>query len=303
MKKLLIIVGPTASGKSSFAIECAIMLDTEVISADSMQIYKGMDVGTAKVTEVEMQGVTHKMLDVVAPTAEFSVAEYKEKATVYIEDCFSRGKTPIICGGTGLYVDAIIYPMNFSDANKNPKLRAELLEELSAFGAEYMYEKLKKLDKSAAEKIHPNDTKRLIRAIEINLTTGNRVETQTVKPIYDYLMIGFSPKNREDLYNRINARVDKMFSDGLESEVNGLLNNGLTFEAQSMQAIGYKEFRAYFDGLINRDELIAQIKQHTRNYAKRQITWFKKYTDINWFKGSCDTAIELVRNTFCKEKQ
>lgn len=280
MKQLLFVVGPTASGKSGFAVECAKMLDTEIISCDSMQIYRKMNVGTAKVAEEDTQGVRHHLIDIVAPEREFSVAEYKDIALPIINDLLAKGKPPVICGGTGLYVDALLYPLNFSDTVKNTEIRANLLTEFDQFGAEYMHEKLAALDAASAEKIHVNDKKRLIRALEINLSHGKRVEEELKEPVFSYLMIGFSPENRADLYEKINARVDIMFANGLIDEVQNLVNDGLTFDAQSMQAIGYKEFKAFFDGEIDEKQLKELIKQHTRNYAKRQLTWFRKYKDI-----------------------
>lgn len=300
MKKLLIIVGPTASGKTEFAIGCAKLLNSEVISADSMQIYKTMNIGTAKAAPDEMCGIKHHMLDIAAADREYSVAEYKEAATSVIENLFLQNRTPVICGGTGLYINAVIYPLNFSDTEKNSHLRNALLAELNGNGPEYMHEKLRLLDEKSAEKIHFNDTKRLIRALEINLTCGKRVDLELQKPVYDYLMIGFSPSSRDALYNRINARVDKMFEAGLADEVRQLLSDGLTFDAQSMQAIGYKEFKDYFDGKIDETQLKELIKRHTRNYAKRQLTWFKKYPDAVWFERPCKEAYALVKNTFIR---
>lgn len=303
MKKLLFIVGPTGSGKTAFAVKCAKMLDTDIISCDSMQIYKDMNIGTAKVTHDEAEGVKHHMIDIVDADKEFSVAEYRDKVLPIIDKMLADNKTPVICGGTGLYVDAILYPLNFSNTCKNSALRQKLINELNEKGAEYMHEKLKCLDENSAMKIHMNDTKRLIRALEINITMGNRVENQLRTPEYDYLMIMFSPENRADLYDKINQRVDLMFEKGLENEVKTLIENGVTFDCQSMQAIGYKEFKDYFNGVIDRPVLIEQIKQHTRNYAKRQLTWFKKYEDINIFECQNDAAYQLVKYTFNEDEQ
>lgn len=301
MKKLLIVVGPTASGKTAFSVEAAKILNSEVISADSMQIYRGLNVGTAKATTLEMQGVKHRMLDVVDPSQEFSVAEYKAKATKYVEKLIKDGKTPVICGGTGLYINALIYPLNFSNADKNEEIRTKLKEELQQFGAEYLHARLAALDAVSAAKIHANDVKRVIRALEINLNGGMREENELKKPSYDYLMIGFNPQNRADLYERINRRVDIMFENGMLEEITSLINNGLTFDAQSMQAIGYKEFKPYFSGEADVNYSIKEaIKKDTRNYAKRQLTWFKKYENIHWFEGPCEDALELVKTTFLR---
>jgi tRNA dimethylallyltransferase len=301
MKKLLFIVGPTASGKTAFAIEAAKLLNSEVISADSMQIYRKLNVGTAKATVREMQGVVHRMLDIVEPSKEFSVAEYRAQVESHIGRLVAENKTPVICGGTGLYVNSIIYPLNFSNAVKDDALRAELMCELTAKGAAYMHEKLKKLDAASAEKIHENDVKRVIRALEINLKSGKRVETEIQKPEIDYLMIGFNPSPRAVLYDRINARVDKMFDDGLIAEVTGLLQDGtVNFRSQSFQAIGYKEFEPYFSGRADLNSVKEAIKKDTRNYAKRQLTWFRRYENIKWFDAPCDEALELVKTTFMR---
>ena len=250
MKKLLFIVGPTASGKSDFAVQVAKLLKTDVISSDSMQIYKDMTVGTAKITPEEQQGVTHHLIDFVNPKDSFSVAEYREKALPVIDELLKNGKTPIISGGTGLYVNGILYPMNFSDTSKDDKLRKSLENEYDEKGADFMHEKLAALDEKSALKIHKNDKKRVVRALEINLTHGNRDENDMKKPSYEYEMIGLSGGDRAVLYDRINKRVDKMFENGLVDEVKSLINTGVSFDCQSMQAIGYKEFKGFFDGIL-----------------------------------------------------
>lgn len=299
MKKILFIVGSTAVGKSALAIQAAKLLNSEVISADSMQIYKNMDIGTAKVTENEMQGVKHHLINIVEPTAPFSVAQYQSLAIESIENLFSRGKVPIVCGGTGLYIDSIIYPLNFSDSAKNVALRNELNEELQKFGAQYMHDKLALLDKSSAEKIHVNDTKRVIRALEINLDKGNnRTQGEKIQPKYDFLMLQLNPQNRDDLYHRINSRVENMFEQGLVEEIDALLSRGVDFDCQSMQAIGYREFRLYKNNEISFDELKNLIMKNTRNYAKRQLTWFRKYNDVKIFDAPCQQALDLIEYTF-----
>lgn len=301
MKKLLFIVGPTASGKSDFAVQVAKMLKTDVISSDSMQIYKDMTVGTAKITPEEQQGVTHHLIDFVNPKDSFSVAEYREKALPVIDELLKNGKTPIISGGTGLYVNGILYPMNFSDTSKDDKLRKSLENEYDEKGADFMHEKLAALDEKSALKIHKNDKKRVVRALEINLTHGNRDENDMKKPSYEYEMIGLSGGDRASLYDRINKRVDKMFENGLVDEVKSLLKLGVSFDCQSMQAIGYKEFKGFFDGILSENDLKELIKKDTRNYAKRQLTWFRQqYKDIKWFDAANDDAYEYIKDKFLR---
>lgn len=300
MKKLLFIVGPTASGKSDFAVQVAKLLKTDVISSDSMQIYKDMTVGTAKITPEEQQGVTHHLIDFVNPKDSFSVAEYREKALPVIDELLKNGKTPIISGGTGLYVNGILYPMNFSDTSKDDKLRKSLENEYDEKGADYMHEKLAALDEKSALKIHKNDKKRVVRALEINLTHGNRDENDMKKPSYEYEMIGLSGGDRAVLYDRINKRVDKMFENGLVDEVKSLINTGVSFDCQSMQAIGYKEFKGFFDGILSENDLKELIKKDTRNYAKRQLTWLRQYKDIKWFDSANDEAYEYIKDKFLR---
>lgn len=300
MKKLLFIVGPTASGKSDFAVQVAKLLKTDVISSDSMQIYKDMTVGTAKITPEEQQGVTHHLIDFINPKDSFSVAEYREKALPIIDELLKNGKTPIISGGTGLYVNGILYPMNFSDTSKDDKLRKSLENEYDEKGADFMHEKLAALDEKSALKIHKNDKKRIVRALEINLTHGNRDENDMKKPSYEYEMIGLSGGDRAVLYDRINKRVDKMFENGLIDEVKSLINTGVSFDCQSMQAIGYKEFKGFFDGILSENDLKELIKKDTRNYAKRQLTWFRQYKDIKWFYAANDDAYEYIKDKFLR---
>ncbi len=300
MKKLLFIVGPTASGKSDFAVHVAKLLKTDVISSDSMQIYKDMTVGTAKITPEEQQGVTHHLIDFVNPKDSFSVAEYREKALPIIDELLKNGKTPIISGGTGLYVNGILYPMNFSDTSKDDKLRKSLENEYDEKGADFMHEKLAALDEKSALKIHKNDKKRVVRALEINLTHGNRDENDMKKPSYEYEMIGLSGGDRAALYDRINKRVDKMFENGLVDEVKSLIKLGVSFDCQSMQAIGYKEFKGFFDGILSENDLKELIKKDTRNYAKRQLTWFRQYKDIKWLDAANDDAYEYIKDKFLR---
>lgn len=277
MKKIVIVAGPTASGKSDVAVRLAKKYNGEIISCDSMQIYKGLDVGTAKISEQEKQGVKHYMIDVAEPSQEYSVFDYAEGAKAAIEQITSQGKLPIVVGGTGLYAESLIYPLNFA-VNKDEAVRERLKEELARDGAEKLHERLAMYDPEDAAKIHPNNTKRLIRALEIIEISGEaKRKTELRKPQYDVCMIVLDLP-RDELYKRIDSRVERMFAQGLEAEVRGIIANGFADEnSQSMQAIGYKEFFPYFNGVISADDVRSQIKQNSRRYAKRQISWFKRY--------------------------
>lgn len=285
MNKIIIIAGATASGKTAFSVELAKKLNTQIISCDSMQIYKHMDIGTAKITTDEMDGITHHMVDIVLPNQPFSVGEYSQKATKIIDSLLNNNKIPIIVGGTGLYIDSILYNMSFG-GEKDNKLREDLQKQLELHGKEYMHNLLKQIDPEDAQKIHPNNTKRVLRALEIYYSTGKSkslMQTQEKKINYDCCLIVLNPP-RDILYERINKRVDVMFEKGLENEVKKLIDNKLVdFDCQSMQAIGYKEFKDYFEGSISIDELKSKIKQNSRNYAKRQLTWFKRYDFAKWY--------------------
>ena len=302
------IAGPTASGKSDLAIRLAEEFDSVIISADSMQIYKGLDIGTAKVSKEIRNKYEHKLIDVVDFDEEFSVAQYAEMAKSAIEYTLNQGKLPIVVGGAGLYFDALLYPMNFGHTIKNDELRTRLSDEYDLLGAEAMHSKLRALDENAANRLHPNDRKRIIRALEIILTTGKTLKENGDKHIKDpnVIMVVLNT-DREILYNKINARVDKMFDEGLINEV---LSVG-RFDCQSMQAIGYKEFADCEYEVINGKFVLSEqeterikslIKQHTRNYAKRQITWFKKYKFARWFEcGDYDGAISYIKASMSKD--
>ena len=282
--KLVIIGGPTASGKSDIAVRAAKLIGGEIISCDSMQIYKGMDIGTAKVTAEEMSGVPHHMIDIADPKREYSAFNFVQEAEKLIEDINLRGKIPIIVGGTGLYVESLIYPLSFI-VEKDDKVRERLYEEYERLGAQAMYEKLKRIDPEDAEKIHPNNVKRLLRALEIYELSGktkSKCAERVPNEAYDIGLFIVNP-TREELYARIDARVDKMFASGIEGEVKNLLDCGVHWDCQSMQAIGYKEFKPYFEGTASLDEVKEAIKRNTRHYAKRQITWFKRYKEGLWY--------------------
>ena len=292
-KELLVIGGATGTGKSDVAVQCALRLNGEVISADSMQIYRGMDIGTAKINKSEMLGVPHHMIDIISPASAFTVADYQKKAKECVEDIRSRGKMPIVCGGTGMYIHSLLYQMSYSGAY-DPELRQSLNKELAEKGKEYMHAKLATMNASAAERLHVNDTKRVLRAIEKSLTGGGE-EDDYSKPMYSYDMY-LIERPRDILYKRIDQRVDKMIQKGLLQEVEGLLSQGINFDSQCMQAIAYKEW-----GIpLSREEIVALIKKNTRNYAKRQITWFKQYADAVHVDAEGKTAEEIAEN-ICKD--
>lgn len=286
MIPLVIIAGPTASGKTALAIEVAKRIGGEVISADSMQIYKKMNIGSAKPTKEEMDGVRHHLLDVCDPSDSFSLSDYTALAHKAIKEVYERGKIPILCGGTGLYIDTVAENIALSSAEGGGKVRQRLQNELSQKGAEYMYQKLCEVDSESAKKLHVNDTKRVIRALEIFYLSG---ETKTEadkkskknKKIYDYLYFAIET-DRKILYNRINIRVDNMLGLGLIDEVKSLCGEIDTEKSTAMYGIGYREVLWYFKGLTTYDEIVSLIKRNTRRLAKRQMTWFRKNKEIMW---------------------
>lgn len=287
MKKipLIILTGPTAVGKTALSIELAKDLNAEIISADSMQIYKYMDIGSAKVTKDEMDGIVHHMIDEVTPDYNFSVSEFQKRSKEYIRQISDIGKNILVTGGTGLYLNSLIYNMDFAKSNSNSKLREELEKELEEKGIDHMHEKLKSLDSDAANRIHKNNTKRVIRALEVCLD-GKKMQdfSNDLRYNEDYLpIIIVLNRDREILYNRINERVDIMMESGLVNEVKNLLDMGYTKNLISMQGIGYKEIVKYIEGEYTLQEAIEIIKRDSRRYAKRQITWFKRYKDSKWF--------------------
>ena len=287
MKKvpLIILTGPTAVGKTDLSIKIAKKINAEIISADSMQIYEYMDIGSAKVTKEEMNGVTHYMIDEVKPDYNFSVSEFQERANTYIDDIVSKNKLPLVTGGTGLYLNSLIYNMDFAKSNADNKLREELRKELETNGIDYMHNRLKELDEDAASRIHKNNTKRVIRALEVCLT-GEKMNDFSndlqFNEKYEPTIVVLN-REREHLYQRINKRVDIMIENGLEQEVKNLLSMGYSKDLVSMQGIGYKEIIKYLDGEYTYDEAIEIIKRDSRRYAKRQLTWFRRYQDAKWF--------------------
>ena len=287
MKKipLIILTGPTAVGKTDLSIKIAKNLSAEIISADSMQIYEYMDVGSAKVTKEEMDGVHHYMIDEVKPDFKFSVSEFQLRADKYIDEIVAKNKLPLVTGGTGLYLNSLIYNMDFAKSNANNEIRESLRLELEEHGIDYMHEKLRSLDEESANRIHKNNTKRVIRALEVCLS-GEKMNdfSKDLKfnDKYEPIIIVLN-RERDHLYERINKRVDIMLEKGLIDEVKNLLNMGYSKDLISMQGIGYKEIIKYLDGEYTYDEAIEVIKRDSRRYAKRQITWFKRYESAKWF--------------------
>ncbi|WP_246939711.1 tRNA (adenosine(37)-N6)-dimethylallyltransferase MiaA [Bacillus pinisoli] len=284
-EKLVVIIGPTAVGKTKLSIELAKKFNGEIISGDSMQIYRSMDIGTAKVKPSEMEGIIHHLINCKEPTEAYSAAEFQHDVRAVIHDITKRGKLPIIVGGTGLYIQSVIYDYHFSDRGSNEKVRQELEKEVELKGIEVLMDRLKILDPKSAEKIHPNNHRRVIRALEVYITTGKPMsdfmEEQEDELLYDLALIGLTLE-RELLYSRINQRVDQMVDEGLFQEVRSLYDKGIR-DVQSIQAIGYKELYQYFDGFISYEESIELLKRNSRRYAKRQLTWFRNKMDVNWF--------------------
>ncbi|MBP1998174.1 tRNA dimethylallyltransferase [Peptostreptococcus canis] len=299
---ILILTGPTAVGKTDLSVKLAEILNAEIISADATQIYKKMDIGSAKITHREMKGVPHHLIDILNPDDEFSVSEYGDLAKKCIEDIHNRGKFPIITGGTGLYLNSILYKMNFGNSNSDERLRLELNELLNNKGIDYMHNLLKSYSEEVANKIHKNNTKRVIRAIEIfklGGELGDFSKDLELNEKYDAKIVVLN-RNRKLLYDRINYRVDLMFENGLIEEVKSLVDEGFSKDLVSMKAIGYKEIIDYLNGITTLEESKSIIKQNSRRYAKRQITWFKRYKDAFWIDldntKNIDEQIDIIMN-------
>ena len=286
MNNIICIVGPTASGKSALAVELAKEYHGEVVSCDSMQVYRRMDIGTAKPTREEMQGIPHHMIDVAEPDEDFSVSRYCRLATPIVDDIVSRGKTAIIVGGTGLYMDSLIRGNDFAPFPSTGQ-RERLEVQADTVGMDAMLEWLRGVDPEAAARLHPSDRKRIIRALEVYLETGETItahnrRTQTLPPRYAPLWLGVDFAERAELYRSIEQRVDRMLELGLVEEIKDLLASGVPETATSMQAIGYKEFVSALDCRCTIEEATADVKQASRHYAKRQLTWFRRNREINW---------------------
>ena len=298
--RLLVISGPTASGKSSLGVKLAHALDGEIISADSMQVYRGMDIGTAKVTPEETDGIPHHMLDIADPKENFNIAQYTVAARTCIEDIASRGRFPIVVGGTGFYIHALVYDTVFSEEGDADKIvRSELEALAKEKGNEYMWEMLKAEDPLSAENIHPNNLKRVIRALEYLKLTGQKLSEHNLQQRsrsspYDFIYLAIN-KDREKLYGDINRRVDIMMDQGLETEVRKLYSEGCRPGMVSMQAIGYKELMEYIEGRCTREEAVDAIKLESRRYAKRQMTWLRHEQDVKWIDGAdYESALNII---------
>lgn len=301
MKRVLVICGATATGKTGLAVDCAKALNSEVISADSQLVYRGLNIGTAKPTVAEMQGIKHHMIGVVGAEENFSVSDYEERALPIIEGLLEEGKTPVVCGGTGFYINSLLYNLGYGNVKANAAVRARYEALLAERGKEYLFELLKQVDSESAEALHVNDVKRVIRALEIYEVSGKKKSEQKdeLKPRFDYLAVAIDYP-REALYKRIDCRVDVMFNSGLVEEVKRLKSVGIDEKCQSMQAIGYKEVLEGLKNGLNDSTMRDIIKKNTRHYAKRQLTFFKKLKGIVWIKpeqaNSAKKVLELLND-------
>ncbi|MGN0814332.1 MAG: tRNA (adenosine(37)-N6)-dimethylallyltransferase MiaA [Candidatus Coproplasma sp.] len=298
MGKLLIICGATATGKSALAAECAKKLNSQVISADSQLVYRGLNIGTAKPTESEMLGVKHHLIDVADPKSQFTVSDYQSLALPIIDKLLSEGKTPVICGGTGFYINSILYNLSYGGTQGDSFVREKYEKILLDEGKQKLFDLLREVDPETAEKLHENDVKRVIRALEIFELSGKKKSDQCdmLIPRYEYVAVAINYP-REELYSRINLRVDKMFECGLIDEVKSLLSEGIDENCQSMQAIGYKEVLQGLKNGDNESTMRDVIKQNTRHYAKRQITFFKKLQgliNLSPKEATADKVLELL---------
>ena len=299
MNNIICIAGPTASGKTALAVELAKELNGEVVSCDSMQIYRRMNIGTAKPTPEEMQGIVHHMLDVAEPEEDFSVSRYCEMASPIVDDIIARGKTAIIAGGTGLYMDALIKGNDFAPCPATGR-REELEEKADREGMEVLMDWLREIDPEAAARLHLSDRKRIIRALEVYLETGetitaHNIKTQQIPPKYSPLWLGLDFAERSELYRRIDLRVDLMLEMGLIDEIKALLAEGVPANCTAMQAIGYKEFVSALEGNGTIEEAAALVQQSSRRYAKRQLTWFRRNKSMNWLIRDREEILEKAR--------
>lgn len=296
---VIAIVGPTAVGKTALSIELAKKLDGEIINGDSMQVYRELNIGTAKITQEEMDGIPHHLLDILAPTDSFSVADYQQVVREKIAEIQARGKMPIIVGGTGLYIQAVLYDFRFTEEKIDDEVRAAYYADLERVGPEAMHARLAAVDPDTAKMIHPNNTRRVIRALEMaehsDVKKSHEAQHQGEQALYNHLIIGLN-MDREKLYNRINLRVDMMLEQGLVEEVRGLYDRGIR-DVQSIRAIGYKELYDYFDGRETFEQAIENLKQNSRRYAKRQLTYFRNKMTITWY-DSFSAKEQLFKDIF-----
>ena len=302
--RVLVITGPTATGKSALGVALAQALGGEVLSADSMQVYRGMDIGTAKVTAEEMRGVPHHLLDIAAPDEAFSAARWVEAAAAAAEDVFARGRLPILVGGTGLYIDSLLSGREFAGRGDDGALRRALSEEYDRIGGDAFREQLASVDPERAALLHPADKKRLVRAMEVWRVTGETItahdaRTRALPPRWPSLRVALTYADRADLYRRIDARVEEMVRAGLFEETQRLLDAGLSPDSTAMQAIGYKETADCLLGRCSRGEAVAAIQQASRRYAKRQLTWLRRDGDVRWiaWEGTPDIAAAAAQVT------
>ena len=286
---MIVITGPTATGKTALGVAVAKAVDGEVIGADSMQIYRYMDIGTAKPTPAEMDGVPHHMVDIIDPAENYSVSRYVEQATAVADDILARGRVPVVVGGTGLYIDSLVAGREFAENQSDPKLRSMLEQQYDEHGGEAMRAMLHSFDPDRAEKLHPADKRRIVRAIEVYLLSGDTItahdeRTKAVPKRYNAVTYAMDFTDRADLYRRIDLRVDRMAVLGLFDEVRALLDRGVPDDCTAMQAIGYKEAVLALRGAMTREEALERIKQSSRQYAKRQLTWLRRDKDIRWVR-------------------
>ena len=313
-KPLIILTGPTAVGKTKASIGLAKAVGGEIISADSMQIYRHMDIGSAKIRAEEMDGIPHYLIDILEPEEEFHVVRFQQMAKKAMEKIYAKGHIPIIVGGTGFYIQALLYDIDFTENDRDGTHRSRLEQYAKEHGAEALHEKLKKVDPAAAESIHANNVKRVIRAMEFYYQTGQKISEHNEKERAKESPYRFAyfvlTDEREHLYDRINQRVDQMIEDGLVDEVKLLKERGCTRSMVSMQGLGYKEILEYLDGETTLEEAIYKIKRDTRHFAKRQITWFKREKDVIWIdKKAChyeekevlDTMLKHLEGVLCYE--